>query len=98
MITRLVKMTFRPECLDEFKELFDSVKDAIGSFPGCRSVSLLKSSQNPCILFTISIWDSLEALENYRQSELFSRTWKKTKTLFLHAAEAWSLESCESAT
>ena len=43
------------------------------------------------IFFTLSIWEHPQALENYRNSELFKDTWSKTKALFdEQRPEAWS--------
>lgn len=92
MITRLVKMSFRPDGIDAFKEVFAESKDKIRAFPGNRHVELLQDTNNPGIFFTFSLWESAEALENYRHSELFERTWAQTKVLFNDKPEAWSTE------
>jgi heme-degrading monooxygenase HmoA len=93
MIKRIVKMTFREEGVDAFlNEVFESSKSAIRAFPGCRHMELLRFTDDPRVLFTFSIWDGPEALEAYRQSELFQNTWAKTKALFAEKAEAWSVE------
>jgi heme-degrading monooxygenase HmoA len=41
-------------------------------------------------LSTFSLWESEEALNNYRHSELFSVTWAKTKILFADRPVAFS--------
>lgn len=93
MIKRLVKMTFRPDAVDIFlNDVFEHSKARIRAFPGCRHMELLQQSGLPNVLFTLSLWDSPEALEQYRQSELFQTTWVKTKALFAEKAEAWSTE------
>jgi heme-degrading monooxygenase HmoA len=93
MIKRIVKMTFREEGVDVFlHEVFESSKSAIRAFPGCRHMELLRFTDDPRVLFTLSIWDDPEALEAYRRSELFQNTWAKTKALFAEKAEAWSVE------
>jgi heme-degrading monooxygenase HmoA len=43
-------------------------------------------------MFTVSIWESEDDLNAYRNSELFENTWAKTKVLFNDKPEAWSLE------
>jgi quinol monooxygenase YgiN len=92
MIIRIVKMHFREDEVPRFLEIFEQSKMQIRSFPGCQQLKLLKA-ELPGILFTYSHWESPEALEIYRQSELFKTTWAKTKRLFRHRAEAWSLET-----
>ncbi len=92
MIRRIVKMTFRPEGLDVFlREVFEPGKERIRTFPGCRSMELLQSTEDPLVLFTISLWDDEAALERYRRSEFFQHTWMRTKALFAQRAEAWSM-------
>jgi autoinducer 2-degrading protein len=92
MITRLVKMTFREEEINAFRELFNEVKDQIMNFPGCRGVELSQDIHDPRIFFTISLWEKEHDLQNYRLSALFSETWIKTKAKFAARPEAWSTE------
>lgn len=92
MIKRIVKMNFRAEEVPAFLEVFEASKLAIRSFPGCQHLELLQSKSEKNILFTFSVWENESALENYRQSELFISTWRKTKVLFAQKAEAWTLE------
>ena len=92
MIVRLVKMEFKPEEIENFKILFDEVKEHIRKFEGCEFLELLNGTENENIFFTHSYWSSTEALEVYRNSELFKTTWSKTKVLFNAKPEAWSVE------
>lgn len=92
MLTRVVKMTFREEAVAQFLELFEEVKDKIRSVEGCRHMELLRQKGQPNVMFTLSLWDDEEALNRYRDSELFSGTWKRTKALFADKPQAWSLE------
>ena len=93
MIKRFVKLTFRPEEVETFlTTVFEPSKAQIRAFPGCRHMELLRSTDQPNALFTLSLWDDAAALENYRQSELFQNTWAKSKALFAEKAAAWSME------
>ena len=94
-MVRIVKMTFRPESVLEFLEMFDGIKNAIAGFEGCRSLRLLQCTDPKNVLFTYSTWDTPEHLERYRRSELFAKTWKQTKTYFAAPAEAWSVDILE---
>ena len=85
---RIVKMTFRTECIDEFKETFERSKPSILSFEGCSEVRLLQDDNDPRIMATYSIWDSEESLNAYRKSDFFRNTWKHTKSLFVENPEA----------
>ena len=91
-MVRIVKMTFREDCVPDFLEMFDGIKNAIATFEGCQSLSLLQSMESPNIIFTYSRWNNAEALERYRQSELFITTWRTTKAWFDKPAEAWSVD------
>jgi heme-degrading monooxygenase HmoA len=93
MITRVVKMTFKPENIQAFKEIFYATQKLIISFEGCNRVDLMRDLNNECVFFTLSFWDSEEDLNSYRQSYLFKNTWSKVKPLFSEKAEAWSLIS-----
>jgi heme-degrading monooxygenase HmoA len=88
MLIRIVKMTFQPEHVPTFRQAFEERKARIAGFPGCNYVELLQSGH---IFFTYSVWQSEEALEAYRTSELFISTWAVVKPLFAAKAEAWSL-------
>ena len=89
---RIVKMTFRDDAVPEFLQMFDGIKNAIASFEGCQSLSLLQTIATPNVIFTYSRWDSPESLERYRNSELFNNVWRTTKTWFAGPAEAWSVD------
>jgi quinol monooxygenase YgiN len=92
MIHRVVKLSFDPQKVEAFLQLFDQTKSAIGGFEGCKGVKLLQDKNAPHVYFTYSLWESETALEQYRQSELFQRTWTQTKQWFSAKPEAWSLD------
>ncbi|MBL7827443.1 MAG: antibiotic biosynthesis monooxygenase [Saprospiraceae bacterium] len=97
MIKRIVKMTFRADAVEHFvAEVFEQSKAQIRAFPGCRHMELLRSTRHSNVLFTLSYWDDEQALDTYRASELFARTWERTKVLFEQRAEAWSMEVLDS--
>jgi len=91
MILRIVKMHFEPEMLSGFLEYFDEMKSNIEAMPGLVNLKLYTDVNNENIVFTISTWLDHKYLEAYRNSELFAEVWPKTKALFAHKAEAWSL-------
>ena len=90
MIVRIVKLTFRVDQIETFKQILEDSKEHIRAFPGVLHLQMLQSADNPCIFFTYSHWENAEALEKYRHSELFKSTWAKTKPLFSEKPEAWS--------
>lgn len=89
-------MTFLPDKVDEFMEIFNQSKEKIRGFKGCKHLELLKDSGSASVLFTLSLWDTEEHLNAYRSSELFNTVWVKTTMLFSAKAEAWSLDKIES--
>lgn len=96
MIKRIVKLTFREEEIPAFLKVFEESKAFIRGFEGCHQVELLQGIQAPNIFFTYSFWDDEEALNRYRHSELFQKTWSRTKALFADKPEAWSVEVVDS--
>jgi heme oxygenase (mycobilin-producing) len=92
MIKRFVKMRFKPENINDFKDIFKNSRDLIKGFEGCNHVELLQDEKDPCIFFTFSLWDDEKYLNAYRESELFANVWAATKALFSDKAQAWSLK------
>ena len=92
MIKRIVKMSFMPEKVEEFKNIFLTNWQRIKGFEGCSHVELLQDENNPSLFFTYSLWQSEEHLNSYRNSELFSKVWGATKILFNDKPQAWSVK------
>lgn len=91
MITRIVKMTFIPEKVNDFIKVFEESKEYIRSYPGCIQMQLLKDINHHNIYYTYSHWESEEALNHYRNSSRFREIWANTKVNFQSKAEATSL-------
>ncbi|MFZ6051565.1 putative quinol monooxygenase [Halocola ammonii] len=95
MLIRIVKMTFQPEKVDEFLELFDSKKEAIRATEGCEHLELIRQIDQPNVMMTYSFWRGEEHLKNYKNTDVFKEVWPKTKALFAARPEAWSMERLE---
>jgi len=93
MITRIVKLSFKPELVSEFLTEFEKVKTRVVNSEGCLSMKLLQHQSNPSEFFTHSIWLSETALENYRCSDTFIQLWSTIKPMFASKAEAWTLQT-----
>lgn len=91
MITRVVKMTFKQDDVQKFKQIFAESAALIQSFEGCNEVRLMQDKSNESVYFTLSKWQSEEHLNSYRSSVLFQTTWTKVKPMFSEKAQAWSL-------
>lgn len=92
MITRIVKLHFKPENISSFERLFEDTRKQIREFPGCLFLQLYRDRKDPCTFFTYSRWESDEQLENYRQSDFFRKVWGQTKIMFDDRPEAWSVD------
>ena len=97
MLIRIVRMTFHPEALEAFMEIFDTSAPKIRAFPGCEHLELWQDQHYPNILTTHSHWTGPDALERYRRSEVFKQTWAKTKPLFAAPPLAYSHHELRSA-
>jgi quinol monooxygenase YgiN len=91
MLVRIVKMTFREDCIEVFKEFFEARKEQIRNFEGCTHLELWQDRLHLNIFFTYSYWASIDALDNYRHSTFFAETWQQTKQMFAAKPEACSV-------
>ncbi|MCV9386713.1 putative quinol monooxygenase [Reichenbachiella ulvae] len=92
MITRIVKLTIQTDRVADFVALFTTYQSDIARFPGCQRVELLADVEERNVFVTLSEWESAEALNAYRKSELFGKVWPATKLLFAAKPEARSFE------
>ena len=92
MFVRIVKMSFHSKYIAEFQEMFNEKKQFIRNSDGNQLLELYQDKNNPEIFFTYSYWDQESDLENYRNSDLFKKVWKQTKTYFNDKPEAWSVD------
>lgn len=91
MLIRIVRMTFKPESVEDFLALFKESQDQIRNFEGCLHLELLRDFHQSNIYYTHSHWTDDVALEDYRNSGFFKKTWKKTKVLFKEEPLAFSM-------
>src|SRR3954471_18573229 len=92
MIKRIVKMSFHPDKVEDFKKIFEKNWQLIKGFDGCSHVELLQDENQPSIFFTYSLWQSESHVNKYRDSALFGKVWGDTKKLFNAKPEAWSVK------
>ena len=89
-------MDLLPGMEGRFLDIFDLAKKQIRGREGCSGLEVLRSSENGIVtIWTISLWDSEDALDQYRRSDLFKQTWSAVKPLFSAKARAWTLTSIE---
>ncbi|MBL7765501.1 MAG: antibiotic biosynthesis monooxygenase [Chitinophagaceae bacterium] len=89
---RVVRLCFKQEHIADFKSLFESRKENIRHFNGCRYLELWQDKQDARVFYTYSIWDEESHLEDYRVSELFQDTWGTVKQWFDAAPQAFSAD------
>jgi quinol monooxygenase YgiN len=85
-------MTFQADRVDAFLSLFDDISDEIRAFDGCRHLELWRDADEGNVLMTYSHWRDSEALDAYRKSELFLKTWTEARAFFAARPEAKSFE------
>lgn len=93
MITRIVKLTFQEDRIDDFIAFFDTIKSKVARFENCYGMRLLQQKNAPYVVFTYSNWQNEDALNNYRDSQLFQETWSTIKPWFGAKAEAWTVDT-----
>ncbi len=89
-LIRIVRLTFAPTKVDEFKHLFTEVSNKVRAVDGCLHLELLQDAAFDNILSTYSIWQNEEKLNVYRKSKLFKSSWSRAKPLFAAPPEAFS--------
>ena len=87
---RIVRLTFKPEHIEAFSNLFNERKERIRGFEGCSLLELWQDKENPGIFYTYSLWDDHSNLDDYRLSAFFRETWSTVKTWFAAEPIAFS--------
>lgn len=93
MLIRIVKMTFQADRTKDFLDMFDEIKHKIRAIDGCEYLELMQDYDNPNSYSTYSKWRDADALNAYRNSELFDGVWPKTKAMFSAKPIAFSLKT-----
>lgn len=90
MVTRIVKLSFKPEHVDDFLEFFEGIKNKVNEYPGCLGMQLMRQVDQPHVIFTYSQWESEDKLNEYRASGTFGKVWPNIKPWFNARPEAWT--------
>lgn len=91
MMYRIVRLQFHLEYCAPFLATFEERRKRVVGFPGCKSLKLLQDTVNPSVFYTFSCWENADALEVYRNSEVFQSLWSQIKPWFSDKAQAWSM-------
>lgn len=92
MIIRWVKMTFHEHEVIPFLEMLEGRQQKIRTFPGCLYLEVVQDVRYPNIIFSHSHWENEAALNAYRHSDFFKKTWSMTKPRFAAPAQAWTVQ------
>jgi len=91
MIIRVVQMHFQREAVEPMRDRLLAQAPKVRAFPGCLYLVLHQDAESPETFYSISHWESPEALEAYRQSSLFRDFWAELKACFARPARAFTL-------
>jgi heme-degrading monooxygenase HmoA len=91
MLVRIVRMTFDKDKIVDFQASFNTIKEKIINYKGCKLLELYQDRNDECVFFTYSYWESEEDLNHYRNSKLFKEVWSRTKKMFSEKPLAWSV-------
>ena len=96
MIKRIVRLTVKDAAAKEaFQEIYRSRNPYKNGVPGCREVKVMQDVNDDDVYYTVSIWDSNDDLEAYRNSDYFAKTWPMVKAQLSKRAEAFSMAETE---
>lgn len=88
---RIVHMHFTKEHVEKFLEIFGESANSIRAMDGCRRLELLRDIADECHFTTVSHWDGVAHLDQYRDSDLFRNVWGRVKPLFDQKPRAHSM-------
>lgn len=93
MITRIVKLEFQEDRIDEFLDFFETIKHVVNNFEGCIGMKLYQDIDRPNLVMTYSHWNSEDDLNNYRDSDAFGQIWPNIKPWFSAKPQAWTVSA-----
>ncbi len=91
MIIRIVQMHFGSDRWEGIRERLLAQVPRVRAFSGCLYLALHQDADTPCTVYSISYWESRQALEAYRQSALFREFWAELKAHFVRPPQAFTL-------
>jgi quinol monooxygenase YgiN len=59
-VTRINHFEAKEDTVDQLHIFMEGVVEKVKNLPGCRSVRLLRSTENPAHLAIVEEWDSIE--------------------------------------
>lgn len=92
MYVRIVAPKVRPGRLEDFERIYTTeVIPALRSVKGCRYAYLTEGWTNDVELFSVTVWDSQQDVENYERSGLFNSLSDKLKDTYSESYQ-WKMQ------
>ncbi len=91
MVWRWVEMPAQAEKVPLLREKLLAQAPHTRNFPGCLHLQLFYQPEGPTF-YSLSQWESLEALERYRASTLFRTFWGEIRPYFRAKPRAQTLQ------
>ncbi|MCS7298234.1 MAG: antibiotic biosynthesis monooxygenase family protein [Bacteroidia bacterium] len=92
-VWRWVEMPVVSGSEEEVRRALLRQASVVRAFPGCLFLRLF-CAEGPTF-YSLSLWESVEALEEYRRSEAFRQFWKQMRLHFRGAPRAVNLTRVE---
>ena len=81
-ILRITRGKIQPGTWDQFEAALNDAVKEMGHVPGLISRSLVRNVDDPDEGYTISVWESMDAVEKYEKDELAQSVFPKIKAFF----------------
>lgn len=81
-ILRITRGKIQPGTWDQFEAALHNAIEKVGHVPGLVSRSLVRNVDDPNEGYAISVWDNMEAIQNYETSELAKTVTPKIQSFF----------------
>ena len=90
VIVRYVELRIQIEKVEEVRQLLKAQAPLVRSQDGCFHLEINESIDEAGLFSTYSYWTGVDALNLYRQSDVFRDFWNRVKPLFRESAHARS--------
>jgi quinol monooxygenase YgiN len=91
MIVRVVKLQFDERTHEEAQRHLLGIVPTVRQWPGCTHLEVLFDENRIGRILTYSHWESVEALNEYRNSMVFRKFWAGVKPHLAKPTEAYTM-------
>lgn len=93
MEMRIIRGKVKPGKWAEYESAYKAVTSSTGAFPGLKARWLVRDKAEPDWGYSISVWESAEALHSYEKSDLLNKV--VTPALKQFFAGEYTTSHCE---